>query len=193
MNLDTPVTHIMIADPITVDIGQGIADARRALSTERFHHLPVLERGKLVGIISLTDLLRHSVADDQGPTTRFVEQHLTMTDLMQPQPVTVSHRASVGEAARLLSAGGFHALPVIDEHEHLRGLVTSTDVIAFMLEAPPARELPGDIDQRLKLLEQVFKAAEMFLHSGLAQGNARQPSRQFLPGLRRRCVPDQER
>ena len=169
MNLDTPVTHIMITDPITVEIGQGVADARRALSSERFHHLPVLERGKLVGIISLTDLLRHSIADDDGPTTRFVEQHLTLTDLMQPKLVTVSHRASIGEAARLLSAGGFHALPVVDEHEHLRGLVTSTDVIAFMLDASQARELPRDVDQRLKVLEQVLKAAEMFLHSGLAE------------------------
>ena len=169
MNLDTPVTHIMVTDPITVGVGQTISDVCRALSSERFHHLPVLEAGKLVGMISVSDLLEHGLAGADAETTSIFDRNLTISKLMHNDVITLSHRATIGEAARLLSAGGFHAVPVIDEHEHLRGLATSTDLIGFMLEAPPASATAPEVESRLKTLERVFKAAELYLHSGLAE------------------------
>ena len=88
---------------------------------------------------------------------------------MRTDLVTVSDRATVAEAAQRLSAGGFHSLPIVDQHEHLRGLVTSTDLIEFLLETPIERPLPADLEQRLEQLERVFKAAKLYLHSGLAE------------------------
>jgi CBS domain-containing protein len=169
MNLETPIAHIMVTDPITVDVDQTISDVCRALSSERFHHLPVLDDGRLVGMISVTDLLKHGLAGADAETTGVYDRHMRITKLMDANVITLSHRATIGEAAKLLSAGGFHAVPVIDEAERLRGLVTSTDLIGFMLEAPPARTIRPDVESRLKTLERVLKAAELYLHSGLAE------------------------
>jgi hypothetical protein len=45
--------------------------------------------------------------------------------------------------------------------------VTSTDLIEFLLETPIEQPLPADLERRLEKLERVFKAAELYLHSGL--------------------------
>ena len=169
MNLDTPITHIMVPDPITVEVGQNLADVRRALSGERFHHLPVLQRGKLVGIISLNDLVKHGAGDPEAATAGYLDQHLSIREIMQTNVIGIGHRATVGEAARLLSTGGFHSLPVVDDDQHLRGLVTSTDIIDFLVDGETQTPLVASSPTRLKALENVFKAAELFLHSGLAE------------------------
>lgn len=169
MNLDTPITHIMVTDPVTVEVGQSISDVCRALSSERFHHLPVLQAGRLIGMVSVSDLLDHGLASADAATTEIFDRSLTIRKLMREDVITLGHRATVGEAARVLSAGGFHAVPVIDEAAHLRGLVTSTDLIAFILETPPAPATGPDSENRVKTLERVLKAAERYLHSGLAE------------------------
>ena len=169
MNLDTPITHLMVPDPITVEVGQSLADVRRALSGERIHHLPVLQHGKLVGMISFNDLLEYGAADPEAATAGYLDQHLSIRSVMCRDVIGIGHRATVGEAARLLSAGGFHALPVVDDDQHLHGLLTSTDLIDFLLEAGSEAPRPINSELRLKALEHVFKAAELFLHSGLAE------------------------
>jgi CBS domain-containing protein len=167
MNLDTPITQIMVTDPVTVEIGNALSDVHKALAKQRFHHVPVVENQKLVGIISEADLLRHGLADEE-PSSR-LDQRTRIADIMRTDLITVSDRATVSEAAQRLSAGGFHSLPVVDQHDHLRGLVTSTDLIEFLLETPIERPLPADLEQRLEQLERVFKAAKLYLHSGLAE------------------------
>jgi CBS domain-containing protein len=169
MTNDTAVTHIMATDLITVDVSQGLADVRRALSSERFHHLPVLEGKKLVGMISTMDLLKHSLGEINETTAGILDKRFAITDVMQRDVITVSHRASVGEAAMMLVAGGFHALPVVNEERHLLGLVTSTDLIAFLLEHPAQPAVPAETLQHVRLLEAVMKAAELYLRSGLAE------------------------
>jgi len=54
----TPLSKVMTRDPMTLNPGQDVADAAEALSTKRFGCLPVVDDGKLVGIITTSDLLR---------------------------------------------------------------------------------------------------------------------------------------
>jgi len=159
----------MVPDPITVDITQGLRDVRRALSSERFHHLPVLDGKKLVGMISMTDLVKLSL-DETGPETdAVIDRNFSIRDVMQSDVISISHRATVDEAAQILSAGGFHALPVTDHDDHLRGLLTSTDLINFLLEPSPEPTAPEGVLARVTVLERVLKAAELYLLSGLAE------------------------
>ena len=168
-NEDTPITNIMVPDPITVDISQGLGDARRALSSERFHHLPVLDGKKLVGMISITDLLKLSLDELDSDTDAFLDRNFSISDVMQSHLITISYRATIEEAAQLLSAGGFHALPVIDHDGNLQGLLTSTDLINYLLERSPEPSAPASMLERMTVLERVLKAAELYLLSGLAE------------------------
>lgn len=54
----TPLSRVMTRDPMTLKPDQDVSDAAETLSTKRFGCLPVVDHGKLVGIITTSDLLR---------------------------------------------------------------------------------------------------------------------------------------
>jgi CBS domain-containing protein len=54
-------------------------------------------------------------------------------DLMNKSPTTIPQTGTIRDAARLLGARSFHALPVVDG-ENLVGFVTSTDLIRYLAE-----------------------------------------------------------
>ncbi|OGT50922.1 MAG: hypothetical protein A3E84_03710 [Gammaproteobacteria bacterium RIFCSPHIGHO2_12_FULL_42_13] len=55
---DIKVEEIMTQDPLTVLPTTTVAEAMRIVTDKRFRHLPVVEKGKLLGIISIGDLTR---------------------------------------------------------------------------------------------------------------------------------------
>jgi CBS domain-containing protein len=54
----TPLSRVMTRDPMTLKPDQDVADAAEIFSTKRFGCLPVVDDGKLVGIVTTTDMLR---------------------------------------------------------------------------------------------------------------------------------------
>ena len=54
---DTPVSDIMTKELLTVNPGDGVADCMRIMTEKRIRHLPVLEGTKLVGILSIGDVV----------------------------------------------------------------------------------------------------------------------------------------
>jgi CBS domain-containing protein len=171
MSLSTPIFQVIDRDPVTIDVGQKVSEALRILTSGRIHHLPVVAEGTLVGVLSTTDMLvlrASALISDDPESVHFVDRHYVLEDVMTRDPITVSARATIADAARQLSAGGFHALPVVETGNRLVGIVTTTDLIGHMLEAPPKLDLPHALKGRLRVLEQVRRTAEAFVHSGLA-------------------------
>ena len=165
MRSNEPVSHIMIPAPKSVEPGQSLAEVRKAFASMHFHHLPVISGGKLVGLISSNDILKLGIAAEvEGE--EFLEKSITAADIMSTDVITVNFSATIEEAAKLLSAGGIHALPVVNDNQRLEGIVTSTDLINFLLEASPPPDAPPEILQRLASLKKVMEAAEHYLHSG---------------------------
>lgn len=135
MTFDHPVIHIMTENPISIKNNQKLSDARDLFSSGRLHHLPVVDGEKLVGIISSSDLVKLSLlyeSDDES-LGDFLDRQYTIDSVMQKHPISVGVEATVHEAAKLLSAGGFHALPVIGYDGVLKGIVTSTDMINLLI------------------------------------------------------------
>ena len=58
----TPVSDIMTHEVVTVDIAQMFADCMRLMHQNRIRHLPVVERGIVIAVVSVRDLLREAVA-----------------------------------------------------------------------------------------------------------------------------------
>lgn len=106
---------------------------RRLLENEGFHHVPVLENGKLVGMVSYTDYLRvigeHFDAGEEVRASLARMRSLKVRDMMTPDPVTLRPADTLDTALRLFRGHTFHSLPVTDPAGHLMGLLTTTDVM----------------------------------------------------------------
>jgi len=59
----TPVSQVMSSDPITVEPSQKIEICMSLMAARRFRHLPVLEAGKIIGVISIGDIVKEVITD----------------------------------------------------------------------------------------------------------------------------------
>ena len=131
----TPVSELMTTDLHKVTPDNPLKDAQKLFKENHIRHLPVVQEGKLVGIISLTDLQRLSFGDAFGEedTNASMVDMLTVGQVMKHKPVTVNVEDSIQTVAQILTEAEFHALPVL-EGQKLVGIVTTTDIIRFLLE-----------------------------------------------------------
>jgi CBS domain-containing protein len=75
---DTPVNQVMTAAPVTVDPGMSVTECMEIMTREHVRHLPVLEAGKLMGIISIGDLVKWIIAA-QATTIEHLENYIAGT------------------------------------------------------------------------------------------------------------------
>ena len=139
MKRNEPVSHIMSTGLVTVHHGDPISKARKLIREHGVHHLPVVKGHEIVGIISSSDILRVSFGDAFGADERAVDATLDHTmsleQVMQPSPRTLRKDMSIRDAAEILSAGDYHAVPIVDtDGKTLVGMVTSTDLIKYLLD-----------------------------------------------------------
>src|SRR6187455_404403 len=73
---DTPIRDLMTAQLITVTPDSSIEDCMRIMSGKKIRHLPVLENDKLVGLISIGDVVRF-VIDEQKSIIEHLEHYIT--------------------------------------------------------------------------------------------------------------------
>lgn len=136
MTADLPVSRIMTSKPTTVAPTDSMDTVRQVLEKGGFHHLPVVEKGRLVGIVSYTDylrLIRNVFSNSQE--TRANERVLKATlvkDIMTDHLLCLSPDDTVETALRIFKANQFHSLPVVDEHMRLLGIVTTLDLMRVL-------------------------------------------------------------
>lgn len=126
------VIRIMTKQPLYVRLDNSLQDAYRLMRDNCIRHLPVINGGKLVGILSHTDLERVAMPGKEKHELTFYTG-FDIGRIMTKNVHTIQAEDSIKDAAELLSFCNFHAIPVL-EGEDLVGIVTSTDIINFMLE-----------------------------------------------------------
>jgi CBS domain-containing protein len=132
-----PVSEIMTIHPHTLSLNDSLDFARDKFEKLKVRHLPVVKNEKLMGILSLTDILRLSFGTKFGSAQydadEAIFEMLSIDQVMKHKPKTVSPKNSLREVGEILSREEFHALPVVDA-DKLVGIVTTTDVIKYLLE-----------------------------------------------------------
>ncbi len=129
------VSNIMTPNPLTVTPRNAIRTAVNLMREGGFRRLPVVDRGRLVGVITDRDLRRAAnspfVVREQW-YDNFILDHIEVGSCMTPNPVTIGPTESVAEAARLMRNHKIGGLPVIDDGQ-LVGIVTETDLLDFLI------------------------------------------------------------
>lgn len=127
-----PVSHIMSKHVTTVSIKDSLKDAYHKMKEGHIRHIPVVSGDKLVGILSMTDIMRISFGTDEDIDASVFEM-FTIEQLMKNNPKSVSPDDEIRNVADMLTHEEFHALPVT-ENGNLVGIVTTTDLIKFLLD-----------------------------------------------------------
>src|SRR5690554_982069 len=138
MSKNEPISSIMTSQVVSLTADNSLHDADRLFSQRKFRHIPVVRGGDLVGMLSLTDLLRLSFADQFSEDSEAAADSagynmLTVSQVMMAAPITVQEGQTIEEVARIFTQKEFHALPVLRDKE-LVGIVTTTDMIRYLLD-----------------------------------------------------------
>jgi CBS domain-containing protein len=102
------------------------------LTLGRIRHLPVLEDGELVGIVSQRDLLAQSLTkalDFEARDRRTFLKSVDVSEAMTREVIAVDTGTTLEEAARLLIRHRIGCLPVVDRNGVPVGIVTETDLL----------------------------------------------------------------
>jgi CBS domain-containing protein len=133
----TRVADIMTHRVIVLSEEDNLTQIAAGLEHFRFHHLPVVDDGKLVGMLSHRDILRSTIAGADGSAVaktleaRFLEQTF-VRDVMQTTVLSARAQDLVSDAAERMLTARVGALPVVDEQNTLVGIVTENDVLRFV-------------------------------------------------------------
>ncbi|MGB5324643.1 MAG: CBS domain-containing protein [Pseudomonadales bacterium] len=104
---------------------QLVAEASRILGSAPFHHIPIVDQQKkLCGILSDRDILR---ADPAKTIIR---------DIMTHRVITASANTEIKLIAEVMVQLRFGAMPVVDEASGVEGIVTRTDILRTVVDAP---------------------------------------------------------
>lgn len=139
MKKNEPVRNIMSTSVVSVQLNDSLSDVSRLIKKHHIRHIPVERDNKLVGIISRTDIDRltfSALMPGEGDTDESVFEMLTIGHVMTSKPRVVNDETTIHEVATILSKEEFHALPVVAKKDAttLVGIVTTTDVIKYMLD-----------------------------------------------------------
>ena len=131
------VQHIMSAELVTLNLNDGLGKAEKLFKEHHVRHLPVVSADKIVGILSMTDLARISFVDSYDPNDFTVGTSVyslfSLEQIMVRNPKCIPSTATIKEVAETFLDSEFHALPVVDTDKTLLGIVTTTDLIKYLV------------------------------------------------------------
>lgn len=127
------IDAIMSTDLVTLTPEATVADARGLMHSHRIHHLPVVERdGKLVGLVTLTNVLAATDSFLRDPDNRIHANELKVRDIMVTDIATIDEHASLRQAAMFIEKHKIGCLPIVTRGE-LRGIITDTDFVGVAI------------------------------------------------------------
>jgi CBS domain-containing protein len=128
---DIKVKEMMTTETSTLGRNDTLDLADDIMALDRIRHLPVLEDGRVVGVVSQRDLFRSALAAALGygeKAQKTLLRTIRVKEVMSEPAITVSPGATIKEAARLMIEHKIGCLPVI-EGPKLVGIVTETDIL----------------------------------------------------------------
>ncbi|RME42856.1 MAG: CBS domain-containing protein [Chloroflexi bacterium] len=130
------VRDVMTPDPVTIGPNHSIGTALARMRRGGFRRLPVVEDGKLIGIITDRDLrlaMNSPYVLREGWYDSYLMEHIEVRSCMTPNPVTLTPDHSLVEAVRIMEAQKFGGIPVV-ENGKLVGIVTETDLMKVLIQ-----------------------------------------------------------
>ncbi len=167
------IVDVMTRDVVSVTPDTPARRAARMMIEGGFSGLPVVENGRLGGVISEADLLKRDgsrswmsrvlFADDLSP----VSESEVVADLMSRPAETIGELATVSEAARVMTRKGYKRLPVVDQTGAMVGIVTRRDLVRAYARAD--EEILDEVNTMLGVLPSPLSDVDARVSEGVVQ------------------------
>ncbi len=128
------VREIMAGSPVTLRPEDTLDLASDVISLGRIRHIPVVQDGQMVGLLSERDLMGAAASQIFGlkqQSKAALFKSVLIKDVMKKKIITVAPDTPIGEAAHLMAEKKIGCVPVISEGT-LVGLVTNTDILRYV-------------------------------------------------------------
>jgi len=128
------IKDVMTRNPITVESETLVLDAQRIMKENNIRRLPVVDKGKLVGIVTKHDLLEASPSPATSLSVfelNYLLSRMTVKEIMKKNPVTVTPDTPFEEALILGQEKKIGSFPVVEKGK-LVGITTESDIIRFV-------------------------------------------------------------
>jgi acetoin utilization protein AcuB len=136
------IRDFMIKNPITADSDTYVLDAQKIMKENNIRRLPIVDKGKLVGIVTQHDLL----AASPSPATslsihelNYLLSKMKVKEVMHKNPITFSPDTPFEEALKVGQEKKIGSFPVVDKGK-LVGIATESDIVRFLTLALGVRE-----------------------------------------------------
>lgn len=130
-----PVSEIMMKGPVTLNSDDILDLANDIMQLGRIRHIPILDNGKVVGVLSQRNLFQSALVAAMGMRPQERKDHLKairVRNVMSAPVITVQPETGVKEAARIMVEKKIGCLPVM-ENDSLVGLVTESDILRYVV------------------------------------------------------------
>jgi CBS domain-containing protein len=132
--MNEKIYTIMTTKVVTAKPTDSLTNIKNILFKKGYHHIPVVEGKKLLGIITSFDLMKLDKPFSEYDT-------MQVKDVMTTNVVTLYDHELVGAAAMIFLKHLFHGLPIINEAKELVGIVTTHDILKYQF----AKAYPDDV------------------------------------------------
>lgn len=137
------VKNWMSKDVITIDVNDSMTHASGLMKKNDIRGLPVMKKGKLVGVVTDRDLKKASASN---ATTLDIHELLYLIskikikEVMTEDPITIPVDYTVEEAAEVLLDNKLSGAPVVSNEGELVGVITQTDIFRVLVSLSGVRE-----------------------------------------------------
>jgi acetoin utilization protein AcuB len=126
----------MTSDVVAVEPNTGMMEAHRVMRSNKIRRVPVVSKGKVVGIVTRSDVRE---AEPSSATSlniweiNYLLNKLQVKDVMTKEVLTVDSEESIKTAASIMYELKIGALPVVNKQSELVGIITESDVFRVLI------------------------------------------------------------
>lgn len=145
---DCLVRDVMTHSAVTVEPSTLLLDAALTMRASAMRHLPVVENGRLVGLVTDRDIQRCAPSrlipiSEEEYNAVFADT--TVSRIMTREPLCVAPDTSLRAAIEMMQQSRFGCLPVL-EHDQLIGILTRSDLVEALLRAVSGKDLRRHVE-----------------------------------------------
>jgi acetoin utilization protein AcuB len=130
------VKNWMNSDFVTIKIDDSMQEAIRLLKEYQIELLPVMDKKKLVGVITDRDLKEASASDATSLDAHevlYLISKIKVKDIMSKEPITVHSELTIEETAQILMDKNISGAPVVDDDEAVVGIISKTELFRVII------------------------------------------------------------